>query len=476
MLFNSWQFLLFMIIIFVGYWAIRPQYRYLFLLAGSLAFYASWGPEYLIYLALTVMLTYCSGLLLEILRGGGQTLVLITTVLLAVGALIFFKYTGFFADILYKTFSVESPLTVSIVAPIGFSFYLFQALGYVIDVYRKKYKPEKNLARYALFVSFFPQVISGPIGRGRDLLPQFHGNVSFQYEGAMYGVKQFCVGLFKKMVLSNTLGMMVNSVYGNVHGYKGFVLVTASILYMIQIYCDFSGYSDMAIGCARLLGIELKENFNLPYFSKSIREFWRRWHISLSSWFKDYLYIPLGGNRKGPARKRINILLTFLVSGLWHGANYTYVVWGALHGMLQVLEDIFTGGKNKTGKSHWLIDLLKHVCVLCLLLVTWIFFRAESVSDAFYVLTNMLSGIGNMEYLKAGISGLGMDKVTLATTGASILVLVIIDSVSYVCGDVIEKVSNMKLILRWSIYIIFVIMIIVFTPAVVSTEFIYFQF
>lgn len=314
---------------------------------SSYYFYASWGPQYVAVILITTIISYIAALLMDVRRKGGMysKIILILSFILCIGVLFFFKYFNFFTEniaLLLQKFSMPlQPFTLKLALPIGVSFYIFQTISYLTDVYRGEIRAERDFGIYAVYISFFPKVMQGPIERGKKLLPQLHARHAFQSEQACYGLKLMAWGYFKKLVLADSLSVYVNQVYNDLPAYKGFSLVLATFFFAIQLYCDFSGYTDIALGSARLLGINLTQNFKAPYFASSIKDFWGRWHISLSSWLKDYIYIPLGGNRVGKVRHALNIMITFLVSGLWHGASWNYILWGGIHGSYQVIEGFF---------------------------------------------------------------------------------------------------------------------------------------
>lgn len=322
------------------------------------------------------------------------------------GILVVFKYYNFFADLLMRVCSTVGITlllpTSSLLLPVGISFYTFQALGYSIDVYRKNVPHEKNFFTYALFVSFFPQLVAGPIERSNQLLPQFHENHTFSPKRTEEGLRLILLGLFKKVVVADLAALYVDQVFIDLSRFSGLTVAAAVFLFTIQIYCDFSGYSDVARGSAWIFGFRLMENFNAPYFSTSITEFWSRWHISLSTWFRDYLYIPLGGNRKSFARKCVNLLIVFVVSGLWHGASLTFVVWGLLHGCFRVWEELWRKCvKPLDFRYQWCFSLqraLKTVCCFLLVAFAWIFFRAESVMQGILAVKKLFAP-GGLEFL-----------------------------------------------------------------------------
>lgn len=350
----------------------------------------------------------------------------------------------------------HNPVTLNLILPVGISFYTFQTLGYVIDVYNGKVSAKHHFGYYATFISFFPQLVAGPIERTNNLLPQIKSRHYFDYEQATYGLKLMAWGYYKKILIADALAVYVRYVYDAPQQYAEFSLVLATVLFAVQIYCDFSGYSDIAIGTAKLLGINLTTNFRSPYFSNSFKEFWGRWHISLSTWFRDYIYIPLGGNRVSKLKNARNLLITFLASGLWHGANWTFVIWGGIHGVLQILEDAIVPGINKKDPGH---TVLRRLIVLALVTFAWIFFVSNSVADAFYVISHMGEGIASpVSYVIRGIEEIGLDRDSIVLICGSILLLGLYDYIS-LRKDVIECISKCSVLVRWSIYIVFVLIV-----------------
>ena len=362
MLFNSMTFAVFLTAVFILYHIVPARLRWIFLLAASYVFYMNLHVAYGLLLLFTTALTYFLALGLEKAPDrAGKKRCLLGGVLPLVGILLVFKLGAPVIDRLNALAEAGRlsmhPLTVKILLPAGVSFYFFQSMGYLIDVYRGKSKAERHFGYYALFVSFFPQLLAGPIGRVDSLLPQLKKERSFDYENVTYGLKLMAWGYFKKLVIADVFATVVDKVYNNPYSYVGLVFIITTVMFAIEIYCDFSGYSDIAIGCARLFGVELASNFRNPYLSFSIREFWSRWHISLSTWFRDYVYIPLGGSRAGRFRHCLNLFLTFLVSGFWHGSSLTFLFWGGIHGVLQILETFIypktRGGVSVIRKKHW---------------------------------------------------------------------------------------------------------------------------
>ena len=363
-----------------------------------------------------------------------RKLYLAITLLACLGTLFFFKYFGFLFESvksIVELFDGEAPqLVVKLILPVGISFYTFQTLSYVCDVYRGRIKTERNFFFYALFVSFFPQLVAGPIERPENLIPQLKEEHKFNTADFTRGIKYMALGFFKKIVVADTVSVYVDAVYNNPSAADTLGVIIATGLFAVQIYCDFSGYTDIATGAARVMGIRLMKNFDHPYTATSIKEFWARWHISLSSWFRDYLYIPLGGNRRGRARTLLNVFLVFLVSGLWHGANWTYVIWGALHGVYQIIGNLTVGIRNKfltrvgLNPSGRAVLWVRRCITLLLVSVAWLPFRAGSISDVFVLLRAFLT---NPQAPMQTFSALGITAVGAVTVLAAVLLLNLLD-------------------------------------------------
>ena len=375
---------------------------------------------------------------------------------------------------------VRSP-ALDIILPVGISFYTFQSLAYVIDVYRGEIEAQKHLGIYALFISFFPQLVAGPIERSKNLLPQFLEVHTFNERDASDGIRIMAVGFFKKLVVADTLSYYVNYVYNDLSIQHGLSLIVATVLFAFQIYCDFSGYSDIAVGAARILGFRLMKNFDSPYLSHSIKEYWRRWHISLSTWFSDYVYIPLGGNRVKLPRYYFNLFFTFLVSGLWHGANWTFIVWGALHGFYRIIGALRETARKRRGlepapERSGLRGALDIAITFFLVTVGWVFFRAASLSDAVYVFQHCLDGIGSIgTYLHDGLILSAMDFARLGQVLCILAVLAVID-ITQKRGHILQWLDARKPVVRWSLYVVFTCMIIMLADKGIAAKFIYFQF
>lgn len=389
MLFNSLQFLIFFIIVSISYFLLPDKRRWPLLLLSSCYFYMVFMPIYILILGFTIVIDYFAGILLETMHHKRRKLFLIASLLANTGVLVIFKYYNFLNEnltIFLHGFNYINKIPyLSIILPIGLSFHTFQAMSYTIEVYRGNQKAERNFGIYALYVMFFPQLVAGPIERPQNLLPQFHTSHQFDFERFKSGLMQMAFGFFKKVVIADRLAIVVDHCYGHSSSLNGITLLIATVFYAFQIYCDFSGYSDIAIGAARILGFKLMDNFRAPYFSKSISEFWKRWHISLSTWFKDYLYIPLGGNRVTVPKWYFNLLMVFLVSGFWHGANWTFIAWGSLHGLYQVAaieKNKLYKRFNFTPSKYFISRILGLIGTFSLVTFAWIFFRAANISLA----------------------------------------------------------------------------------------------
>lgn len=420
MLFNSIAFLLFFPILCALYFCIpasQLRLRNLLLLVASYYFYMNWDPAYALLLLTSTVITYLAALGIGYFKEKRKKKIcLVSSLVLNLAILFLFKYFNFLAMNI-ETALQASGLAVNmpkfaLLLPVGISFYTFQALGYSIDVYRGTVKIERDFPTYALFVSFFPQLVAGPIERSQNLLPQFKQQHRFDYDAVMSGVKLMVWGYFMKLVLADRCGIYVDTIFNNVDKHNGGSYLVASLLFPFQIYGDFAGYSLIAIGVARVLGFRLMENFHRPYFACTIGEFWHRWHISLSTWFKDYVYIPLGGNRVGKLRNYFNLLITFVVSGIWHGANWTFLCWGTIHGILLCIEKAFGISKQKyTGAKksfHW-------AATFVLVCFAWILFRANNLSDAVSVVTGIFTNLGTPKPEYANFMAIGLAMTVLLT-------------------------------------------------------------
>ncbi|NLZ49295.1 MAG: MBOAT family protein [Clostridiales bacterium] len=495
MLFDSIKYLIFFPTVTIVYFLLPQKIQWLWLLTVSYFFYMLWNPKYAILLAFTTFTTYFCGILIDSAKKIEsknkvkitQKIVLSAGLILNLGSLFLFKYYNFFSNTLRRALSL---LNISInihsfdyLLPVGISFYTLQAISYIIDVYREDVKVEKHLGKYALFVSFFPTLLSGPIEKSKDFIDQLDEKHSFHYDRIKSGLYIIFWGLFKKLMIADRIAILVNEVYNNPNNHKGLEIILATVLYGIQIYCDFSSYTDMARGSAEILGFRLINNFHQPYFSKSIKEFWRNWHISLSTWFRDYLYFPLGGSRKGKIRTYINLMIVFIVSGLWHGSAFTFIIWGALHGLYQVVGKIIEKPKNAIiNKLHIRTEvfsyrLVKVLITFILVDFAWLFFRANSLSDALLLIKNSFY-FNPWIFTDGSLYKLGLDGKDFTIALVSIEIVFIVDLLQR-RKDVKLLLFNQNLIFRWMIYIVFVVGLLIFGvygPAYSQQQFIYMQF
>ncbi len=474
MLFNSIQFLIFFPIVILFYYLLPHKYRWVLLLLASYYFYMSWKPEYLILIVVSTVIDYLVAL--HMAKQDDQKAkrkFLYLSLISNLGILFLFKYFNFFSDSARNFFSLIS-LDLSwpelkFLLPVGISFYTFQTLGYTIDVYRGRIKPEKHLGIFAVYVAYFPQLVAGPIERAKNLLPQFYEKHIFIYDRVINGLRQMLLGFFKKVLVADNLATIVNIVYNNPYEHNAFSLVIATIFFAFQIYYDFSGYSDIAIGASRVMGIKLMKNFDNPYRSKSISEFWGRWHISLSTWFKDYLYIPLGGNRVAVLHWCVNILIVFLISGLWHGANWTFVVWGGLHGIYLVISKLSEKARaltvRKIGLANipWLHNFVKITITFIMVNIGWIFFRANNIGDAFYIVKKIFLNF-NFDF--------NLQRFQIVVFSSFILLVEV-----YCLLVGVSKIRSIfnTFYMRWLLYVLAIFMILFFGDFS-NNKFLYFQF
>lgn len=407
MLFNSPQFILFLPLVVALYFLIPQKFRWLLLLLASYYFYSCWKVTYAGLMLVSTTIAYFTSIWMErTSKPKKKKVYLLISVLSNLAILFGFKYFNFFNESFRAVFAqynlVYNVPALNVLLPVGISFYTFQTLSYTIDVYRGQMKAERHFGVFALYVSFFPQLVAGPIERSTRLLPQFFEKHQFDIERIFSGLKLIVWGFFMKLVVADRAAIYVNTIYNNQAEHSGISLIVATVFFAFQIYCDFAGYSSIAIGSARLMGYDLMQNFNRPYFATSIHDFWSRWHISLSTWFRDYLYIPLGGNRVVKWRYYYNLFIVFLVSGLWHGANWTFVVWGALHGLYLVSAIVTKNWRNQVASAIGLVArpglnrALNIFVTFVLVCFAWIFFRANNVSDAFAIIGKMATPVGNL--------------------------------------------------------------------------------
>lgn len=507
MLFNSFQFLIFFPVVVLLYFLIPQKVRYLWLLGASYYFYMCWNPKYVLLLLFSTAVTFLGGLAIE--RFKAKKTLLTLTVVANLTVLFAYKYFDFALNnlnLILNKFHIQAVETgFDILLPVGISFYTFQALGYTIDVYRKEIYAEKNFFKYALFVSFFPQLVAGPIERSKNLLKQVSEEHTFDYDRMRKGLLIMLWGYFLKLVIADRAAILVNAVYGDYASFGGVYIVVATILFAVQIYCDFAGYSTIARGAALIMGFRLMENFEAPYLAKSVAEFWRRWHISLSGWFRDYLYIPLGGNRKGKIKKQLNTMIVFLVSGLWHGASWNYVIWGGLNGLYQVVgmwwrelkekaksivkteknirERYAETEENKKSIVGTVIFTCKNICKVMLTLIlvdfSWLFFRADSMKDALAMLKSILTVRNFHVFTDGGLFTLGLNQYHFLFLLFVIAILWIADYFKYRDVDMFEKIEQQNVAVRFLVYIGLFCAVVLFGIYGVdyeASQFIYFQF
>ena len=475
--FNSLHFAIFLPIVFTLYWIMPHKFRWLVLLISSYYFYMSWNPKYVLLILFTTIISYVSAILIEKNENKKiKKVIMIAALLLCLGVLFFFKYFNFISESIVRVvnnFSISMNfITLNLLLPVGISFYTFQTLSYIIDVYRGDVLAEHHFGIYATFISFFPQLVAGPIERTSNLLPQINSDKKFDYDLAIYGARQILWGLFKKIAVADIVAVYVDRAYDNLCQCTGFDLCIAIFFFTIQIYCDFSGYSDIAIGTAKLFGINLMKNFSSPYLVLSVKEFWGRWHISLSTWFRDYLYIPMGGNRCSKIKNYFNLMVTFIVSGLWHGANWTYVIWGGIHGAAQVIEKATGFDKREKGKIG---KIISWIFVFVFLNLAWVFFRADSFKDALFVIYHALASLTDLSSFM--YTSIGLRKRALLYIGIMIMIVTIYDYISLKKIDAIELLQNKKLSVRLIIeYAIVLCIICALINSTGTNQFVYFQF
>ncbi len=477
MLFNSLQFILFFLIVTPVYYLLPHKFRWFHLLASSCVFYMAFVPVYILILFGTIIIDYFAGILIAKTDGKKRKYYLIISLIANIGVLFVFKYYNFFIDNINDISGVNLPF-LKILLPIGLSFHTFQAMSYTIEVYRGNQKAEKHFGIYALYVMFYPQLVAGPIERPQNILHQFHEKKYFSYANIVNGLKLIAWGMFKKVVVADRLAIYVNEVFDHQLNYEGLPVIIACVFFSLQIYFDFSAYSNIAIGTAKTLGFDLMINFRMPYFSRTITEFWSRWHISLSTWFRDYLYIPLGGNRISKTRTKINQFIVFVISGFWHGANWTFLFWGFLHGLYVIVES-----ELKTIIGTFKLYLpVKRILIFGLITFAWIFFRAENIKQAFNIVgsleNNLFQQISNI------ISNTELARLKLLYvnkgSGVFLLSLIFVSTVMFIewkqkDRSIIHYFHSLSKPVRYAMYF-FLIYGSIFFGVFEKNQFIYFQF
>ena len=504
MVFTSAEFLIFFPVVTLLYFVLPHSFRWLLLLAASCVFYMAFIPYYILILFLTIGIDFIAGIQIEEGNPRLRKVYLYASVIATCAVFFVFKYFDFFAinfDLLAQRigWNYSIPL-LGILLPIGLSFHTFQSLSYVFEVYKGRQKAERHFGIYSLYVMFYPQLVAGPIERPQSLLHQFREVHMFEYDRCVDGLKRMALGFFKKIVIADNLATYVNHVYAHPQEFHGIALLIATVFFAIQIYCDFSGYSDIAIGAARVMGFRLMENFKNPYFATSIQDFWRRWHISLSTWFRDYIYVPLGGNRVSSVRWSLNIAITFAIAGLWHGANWTYVVWGLLHGFFYIFSQATESVRTRIVSLLPFMSgaggtLLRRAGIFSVVLLAWVFFRANNVVDALYICRTAI--LGSAQYLAAVIAGiphftseaflhvffdpplvplyqLSHGRIYFTGLLLAVCVFLLIEVIDYRRG-LIRSVNALPTYLRWPLYGI-VLLAIMNLGNTHEIPFIYFQF
>lgn len=465
MLFNSFTYILFFPLVVLLYYIIPNKNRWLYLLLVSYGFYMNWNPVYALLLLFVTIVSYFAGLFMKNKSSSNSKKILIISIIISLIPLIIFKYLNFIND---SVFTILNELGIKInvpefkwLLPIGISFFTFKAISYMVDVYQGKISAEKNPLMCALYLSFFVDMAAGPIDRAEKLIPQFRERHKFCPDNVSKGLKLILWGYFMKLVIADRIKLYVDPIFNNLDNHSGISVLLAAILFSIQIYCDFGGYSYIAIGCGKIMGFDLMTNFKRPYMAGNVTDFWRRWHISLSTWFRDYVYIPLGGNRCSKIRNRLNLLITFTVSGLWHGANWTYVIWGVVNGIFQVIEKMYYTPKRKVAKTTiWNIIL-----TFILMTIAWTFFRANTINDAIKALSMMCVPSGEL-YMPQ----------------TSLIIYIFIGCFILIISEILQEIKgkhplfeNKYTIVRFMSYALITVMILAF-GVFDGGQFIYFQF
>lgn len=497
MLLNSSEFLIFFPIVTLIYFIIPQKVKYIWLLIASYYFYMGWNPKYIVLLFTSTLITYLSGIFIDVVpekysiknQVRFKKIVVALSFTLNLGILFYFKYINFAAGVLARVMAAAHINLVipevDVLLPVGISFFTFQALSYTVDVYRGDIYAEKNFLRYALYVSFFPQLVAGPIERSKNLLKQLARPFKFDFENVKEGLLRMLWGYFLKIVLADRIAIVVDTVFNAYTKYSGWYFIVATVLFAFQIYCDFAGYSTIAIGAAEIMGIRLMENFDAPYTATTVADFWRRWHISLTSWFRDYLYIPLGGNRKGKIRKNLNRMIVFLASGLWHGAGIHFVVWGGLNGLFQVIGEYLMPVRKRIIKLLGLHEeslgfkLYKSLLTFCLVDFAWIYFRADGFRTSNTIVKSILHADNPWILFDGSLYNLGLDEKNFRLMLLCIAVLIVADILKNMGICIRKTILEQDYIFRWIVFVFAVFFILTFGiwgPGYDAANFIYFQF
>lgn len=490
MVFNSINFLIFFPTILILYFLTPKKYRWATLLLASYYFYMSCEPTLIFLIIFTTCTSYVTGIAIENTNMKKKKKIYLGIALFAsLGTLIFFKYFNFIANSAFEIAKIfggkETYSPLNILLPVGISFYTFQTLSYVIDIYRGNIKAETHLGYYALYVSFFPQLVAGPIERPENLIPQLHLSKNPDEVDIISGVWMMLVGFFKKIVIADMLANYVNAIYNAPEVANGLAVLIATVLFAFQIYCDFSGYTDIAIGCARIMGIRLMQNFDRPYKSESIKEFWGRWHISLSSWFKDYLYIPLGGSKCKKSRHMLNIFIVFMISGLWHGSAWTFVIWGTIHSIYQIIENLTKLPREKLlsnlgiSKNNKFIHFTRRIITFLLVCFAWIFFRANSFADIQLLINSLFTNWNiNLTYINTTFNLMRLTYPKIIIVILSLFILAKLDKITSSISKLGINIKSLPINLSNCISIVTVITIssLYLLDSGITSAFIYFQF
>lgn len=470
MLFQSFAFIVFLFIIWICYWKMPPRYRWCLMLAAGCFYYSLWNIKYILLVFLTAAFSYVAARWIEKEKAGKRRIIFAADIIFELTVLFIFKYLGFFEEIYNDILSLlGSSAQISVfqlVFPVGISFYIFQTLAYVIDVYTGKNPAERHFGYYLESVIFFPILLAGPIERIQHLTEQFKQEKIFSYDDSCMALQRMLLGYMKKMIIADSLAAVISRVYSDLETYRGFPLLLAMLFYSIQIYCDFSGYSDIAIGTAGLFGITIHPNFKQPYFADSVKDFWKRWHISLTTWFRNYVYIPLGGNRVSAWKNARNVMCVYLLSGLWHGADWTFIVWGGMNGVLQIAEGILGRGKCLLTCPK----IVRQIFTYLLVSVMWVFFSMDSITDALFVIGHCLDGIGALgTYIVGGIQLLSLPRMWICLMAVFLIILFLYDWM--------QEKGKTKVFREYQVSIVlFIAMIYYFKYGIDSSTFIYYQF
>jgi len=490
MLFNSVEFLIFFPLVTIIYFLLPFRFRWFHLLLSSCIFYMAFIPVYILVLFFTIIIDYIAGIMIENSSGARRKLFLVMSIIGNVSVLAVFKYYNFFIgnidSLLQSMHVLAHPIPLlGIILPIGLSFHTFQAMSYTIEVYRGNEKAEKHFGIYSLYVMFYPQLVAGPIERPQNMLHQFHEEHTFDFKNASDGLKLMLWGLFKKVVIADRLAMLTDPVFNHPHEYTATTLLLATFFFTFQIFCDFSGYSDIALGAAQAMGFKLMVNFKRPYHSQTISEFWKRWHISLSTWFRDYLYISLGGNRVSVPRWYFNLFFVFLVSGFWHGANWTFLIWGALHGFYLVFaivtEKISIVPSSFKQKFPDINGLIQIFSTFALVMFAWIFFRANNLHDAFYIIRTIPVALKDLtHFVRSRQIWFGKSDLTVFDQAGVALcfgLIFFMEMVHYIQTktSIIDVIARKPIYVRWAVYYT-AILLILYLGVFDRHQFIYFQF